>query len=303
MIRHAGLSARSVLVTAAVATTLAVGCTWAKPPAKPSTEFITQAQQVQASAPDTRPYWCNGAGTGTPLSGHGNGHVVHPIYAGKVKGPLSWGDCLALSRQLDSVWAAVRGYDTKAKAVKAGFVPAANYTSGLGTHHTFLPGAFSGALFGTFDAAKPQFLTYGGDGDDAPLMGVSYTFVGTTPPAAYAGENDWWHEHTKACFEANPTSFPPRDLAQAEEISDEACRALGGVPTALGNGAWLLHLWLPPREYRLDIFASGHNCLGKDQVAPDSDPCWEIAHRDPALGLPAGHDDPGDDHGGDEHGH
>jgi hypothetical protein len=297
-------SARSLLAVATAAAAIAaVGCSRPKPPANPSTDFIAQAQQIQASAPETRPYWCNAAGNGTPLSGHGNGHVMNPIYADKHKGPLTWADCLTLSRQLDQTWTAVRAYDTKAKAVKAGFVPAANYTPGLGTHHTFLPGAYSGGLLGAFDPAKPAFLTYGGDADDAPLMGVSFTFVGKIPPPAYAGENDWWHQHTVACFETNPTSFPPKDLAEAEEITDEACRALGGTPTKLGPGAWLLHLWLPPHEYRPDIFASGHNCLMHDGVAPDSDPCWTIAHRDPALGLPdTGM--PGDDHsGGGEHGH
>jgi hypothetical protein len=129
-------------------------------------------------------------------------------------------------------------------------------------------------------------------------MGVAWAYVGSNPPAAFAGGNDWWHIHHKACFEANPTTFPPKDLAEAEEITDEQCRALGGVPTDLGPGAWLLHLWLPPMDYRLDLFASGHNCLGPSRVAPQSDPCWAIARRDPALGLPAG---PGDEHGG--HGH
>jgi hypothetical protein len=286
----------TALAVAALAGALA-GCT--KPPENPSTEFRTQAQAVQQSAPDTRPWFCNAAGDGTPLSGHGNGHVVNPIYAGKKKGPLSWQDCLALSDQLDRLWTVVRPYDTKAKAVAAGSVPAANYTKGLGTHHS-VPGGSGAGLFGGFDVARPHFLTYGSDEPDAPLMGVSYSYIGATPPAGFAGENDWWHLHTKACFESNPTSWPPRDLAQGEEISDEACKALGGTPTPLGRGAWLLHVWLPPKEYRLDLFASGHNCLGDTSVAPDTDPCWEIAKRDPALGLPPGSG--GGEHGG-AHGH
>jgi hypothetical protein len=117
-------------------------------------------------------------------------------------------------------------------------------------------------------------------------MGVAWAYVGATPPPAFAGGNDWWHIHKKACFEANPTTFPPKDLAEAEEITDEGCRARGGVPTALGPGAWLLHLWLPPMDYRLDLFASGHNCLGPERVAPQTDPCWAIARRDPALDPP-----------------
>jgi hypothetical protein len=276
---------RPAAATAVITIGLLAGCTWSRPrPANPSTEFVTQARQVQQAAPETRPWFCNAAGTGTPLSGHGNGHIVNPIYAGKTKGPLGWEDCLALSRQLDELQTNLRPYRTKAQAVAAGSLAAANYTPGLGTHHSF-PGAIGGFGFAT---ARPHFLIYGGDEPDAPLMGVAWAFVGSTPPAAFAGDNDWWHMHRKACFEANPTTFPPRDLAEAEEITDEQCRALGGVPTALGPGAWLLHLWLPPMDYRLDLFASGHNCLGLTRVAPQTDPCWEIARRDPVLGLPTG---------------
>jgi hypothetical protein len=299
--------------------------------------FYSYADEVQHASPDQRPWFCNSIGNGTPLSGHGNGSHVHPIYEGKTKGPLSWDDCIALSHQLDHTLTAVRGLDTKAKGEAAGWRQLAAYIPGLGTHHARLPaglqipsgsippgsippgtrpatprppGSLPPGLFpqATFDPASPQFLIYGGPQDDAPLVGVAFAFFGAgTPPAAYAGDNDWWHLHSKICLGPNNDI-----LAGAEEIPDAQCTALGGRQQVIGQfpgstagsaagGIWLLHVWLvSPYEYKLDIFASGHNCLMADGVAPQTDPCWEVAHRDPALGMPPG---AGGSHDGTAHDH
>jgi hypothetical protein len=247
--------------------------------------FFAEADQIQRTAPDQRPWFCNAAGDGTPISGHGNGSHVHPIYAGMTKGRLSWDDCIALSHELDRVVNAVAGRETRAKGEAAGWSSVAGYIAGLGTHHTQGLGFLSNT---TFDHTKPQFLIYGGPGGDAPLVGVAYSLSaggGRTPPPAFAGANDWWHLHAKLCYGSGGI------LAGAEEISDTACQALGGSNMSLpGGGIWLLHVWLvQPYEYRLDLFSSGHNCLLASGVAPPSDPCWEIAHRDPALGMPDPH--------------
>jgi hypothetical protein len=278
---------RRIVGAAVITATMAAGLAGCMRPSPPSTVFSAQADEMQRSTPDQRPWFCNGVGNGTPLSGHGNGHVVNPVYAGKTKGPLDWTNCIALSRQLDQTHGAVKPWDTKGKAEAAGWYAAAPFQKGVGTHHVRLTGGYSAG----FDPTKPQFLIFGGNEPDAPLIGVAFTVPGNlaAPPPAYAGENDWWHKHTVVCFEANPTRFPPIDLANAEEVSDEECAALGGRNTSLGAGIWFLHLWIsPPYEYRLDVFASGHNCLGTERIAPLTDPCWEIAKRDPALGMPAG---------------
>src|SRR3954469_9588871 len=85
------------------------------------TSFERQAKQAQRATPDKRPWFCNSVGTGTPLSGHGNGSHVHPMYEGRTKGPLSWDDCNTLAVQLDTVTKAVKGLDTKAKGEAAGW--------------------------------------------------------------------------------------------------------------------------------------------------------------------------------------
>jgi hypothetical protein len=179
---------------------------------------------------------------------------------------------------------------------------------GIGSGGGMVPG-----FGGPFDPASPQFLIYGGPDPDAPLVGVAFAFFGGgNPPEAYTGGNDWWHLHTKVCFGSNGTV-----LAGAEEVSDEQCTALGGRNRSIGapggsptgpagaTGIWLLHVWMaPPYEYKPDIFVSGHNCLLAAGVAPQSDPCWKIAHRDPSLGPPpttaGGGGDPAHD-GGHDH--
>jgi hypothetical protein len=354
-----------VIAVAAAATMVLAGC-------RPTGgAYENQARQVQKATPDKRPWFCNSTGQGTPLSGHGNGSHVHPIYEGKTKGPLSWTDCNKLATELDLTVKAVKGLETKAKGEAAGWRQVAAYIPGLGTHHAKTPtgggttpgstpsseeiqrlvkclqdkgvnltggglpdfsdpkvaealkacgapsipgGGMIPGVSGTFDPANPQLLIYGGPNPDSPLVGVAYAlFGGSTPPAAYAGDNDWWHLHTKICMGPNREI-----LAGAEEISDEQCKALGGtqrnlagLPGSSGSGIWLLHLWMAqPYEYRPDIFVSGHPCLVATGVLPQSDPCWQIAHRDPSLGplpttpgttpVPDDHGEPGE-HGG--HGH
>jgi len=281
---------RATVATALAAAAVASGCM--RPPTNPAPAggtYATEAARVQAGAPDTRPWFCNATGQGTPPSGHGNGHIVNPYYAGKSKGPLSWADCLLLARQLDQTVAATRGIDTKAKGEAAGYVQMAKYIGGLGTHHVKLAG-----LAGTaFDPAKPTNVVYGGDGPDAPLVGVAFSHFGPTPPEpSYAGGNDWWHLHKSLCSGGN--------VEPGEELTDEECKARGGTVMSLGGqGVWLLHVWLyPPYEYRPDLFVSGHPCLLAKGVAPQSDPCWSTAHTDPSkvpsTTMP-------DDHGADGH--
>jgi hypothetical protein len=287
--------------TAAATAMLLSGLAGCARPARPASGYAAEARQVQQATPDSRPWFCNAAGNGTPLSGHGNGNHVNPLYAGQSKGPLTWPDCLALAGQLDQALAAVRPWDTLAKGEAGGWQLAAEYIAGLGTHHS-RNGVL--AAFGptTFDPKAPTFLIYGGPGPDAPLVGVAYTLRGDQPPPpAFAGTNDWWHKHEKLCVDWAAKRWPPLILAGAEQIADDACTTLGGSNfTMPQQGLWLLHLWLmPPYQYRLDIFSSGHNCLTADGVAPQSDPCWQIAHRDPALGLPPGAG--ATDHGGDDH--
>lgn len=250
--------------------------------------FLASARYHRATSPETRPYFCNAVGDGTPLGGHGNGNHVHPIYEGMTKGELNWEDCLRIAEQFDAAERAVKDVTTRGAGEAAGWRQVAQYIPGLGTHH--MRGAFGpgGPVGGgsTFDPTRPTFLIYGGAGPEAPLVGLSYAAPGTSnPPPAFAGTNDWWHLHQKVCFGANG-----QILAGAEEIPDEECAALGGTQRDLGPGIWLLHLWVVPGyQLKLDVFASGHPCLGETGPLAWEDPCWELANRDPADGLPPGH--------------
>lgn len=247
--------------------------------------YTAVARDHRAASPDTRPYFCNGAGDGTPIGGHGNGNHVHPIYEGMTKGPLSWDDCLQLGRELDQVIAGLWGLSTRSAAEAAGWRDVAGYIPGLGTHHSkeLIPGLTPRP----FDPTKPDFLIYGGAAPDAPLVGLGYAAPGSSnPPAAFAGTNDWWHLHQRICFKPGQGV-----LAGGEEIPEEECTALGGrLFTLPGGGVWLLHVWIAPNyQLKLDVFMSGYPCLGETGPQPREDPCWEIVNRDPALGPPPGH--------------
>jgi hypothetical protein len=254
--------------------------------------YTQMTRDHQAASPDTRPYFCNAVGNGTPPGGHGNGSHVHPIYEGMTKGQLSWEDCHRLGNQFDAMLAGVEAFDTAADAEAAGWRNRAGYIPGLGTHHSteIIPGLTPRP----FDPAKPDFLIYGGPGRDAPLVGVGYAAPGDrNPPDAFAGTNDWWHLHKKVCVGQGGI------LAGGEEISDEECAALGGRQFTLpGSGTWLLHVWVVPNyQLKFDVFVSSHPCLGETGPLPREDRCWEeIANHDPADGPL-----PGDDHGGHDH--
>jgi hypothetical protein len=143
-VRHAF----AVGVAAAVALT---GC-WPRP----ANTFEAKAKQVQRTAPNTRPWFCNATGRGTPINGHGNGAHTHPYYQDKTKGPLSWPDCLKLAAELDLTMKAVKGLETKAKGEAAGWREGAPYIPGLGTHHLKFGGGTTpgGTMPGNDDIQK-----------------------------------------------------------------------------------------------------------------------------------------------------
>jgi hypothetical protein len=267
--------------------------------------YTQMARDHRAASPDTRPYYCDAVGDGTPPGdlGHGNGSHVHPIYEGMTKGPLSWEDCERLSNQLDALLHVTEDWRTRAEGEAAGWREAADYVPGLGTHHTRggrgpMAGASDPAAF---DPTSPQILVYGGVGPDAPLVGLSYVIpgAGNRPPEAFAGSNDWWHLHTKICVPSDPNAEP----IDGDSISDEECAAMGGTQIPLGNGFWLLHVWIfPGYQTKFDIFVSGHPCLGETAPLPLEDPCWDIVNHEPADGPLPGTGD--GEHGADEgHGH
>lgn len=258
--------------------------------------YTQTARDHHAASPETRPYFCDAVGDGTPPGGHGNGAHLHPIYEGMTKGPLSWADCERLANEFDATLAAVQELDTVRDAEDAGWRNYAGYAPGVGTHHA--TEVTPGTAPRPFDPAQPDFLIYGGSGPDAQLVGVAYAAPGSDdPPEAFAGTNDWWHLHQKVCYGNGGL------LAGGEEVSDEECAALGGRNVTLpGSGIWLLHVWVvPDYQLRFDVFASSHPCLGETGLLSRDDPCWDLALHEPADGpLPGEDDDHGD--GGHDHG-
>jgi hypothetical protein len=124
----------------------------------PNATFSEIATYTQRTTPGKVPWFCNAEGNGTPPNGHGNGAHVHPYYEDKVKGPLSWPDCLKLASELDQTMAATKGLETKGKAEAAGWRQAAPYIPGLGTHHigmTRPPGSTPGSTPGTTPGSVP----------------------------------------------------------------------------------------------------------------------------------------------------
>jgi hypothetical protein len=241
--------------------------------------YLAVAEEHERVSPGTRPWFCNASGDGTPASGHGNGSHVHAAYAGMVKGPLPWDECKQLAAQLDAAWEFARKWPTKGQAQTGGWTQVAQYIATLGTHHVKELRLTST----TFDPAQPNFLIFGGSLASAPLVGLAYGVTNTSgsPPAGFAGNNDWFHLHRTVCM-AGLFNI----LAGAEEISNAECTRLGGSQFPLN--AFLLHLWiLPGYEYRVDLFSSSHPCLQAHGPAPSGDPCWADAWRDPATIPPS----------------
>ena len=289
-------------LTAIVLLTATIGSCGASTTAKPKSTTTAPAATTTTAPPI--PYWCNAVGVGIPPSGHGNGSHVSKIYAGKHKGPLSAADCKTMTEQWNAIITATKPFNTRAKAETAGWNAAAEYIVGLGTHHTrgsIIPTAT--AQNAPFEADKPEFLIFGGTGGEAPLVGVAYTYLGPkVPSAGYAGGNDWWHEHPTVCM-----GSVNKILAGAEAISDEACVKLGGFNVRLtgkggifgeNNTFFMLHVWLPPYEYRPDVFVAGNPCLLESGLAPKDHPCWKILSSDPSLGVPPSSNDGDSSHDG-----
>src|SRR5215210_6069420 len=144
----------------------------------------------QQESPDTRPSWCE-----SELM-EGDPGAEHYLDRGIEKGMLSWDDCLAISGYFDDAVTFALQWPTRGQAEAAGWRVAANYATGMGTHH-----ALGNPLEGSFNPSRPTFLQYDGNGPNAKLVGLSW-YVHTTadmPPEGFPGDNDWFHTHEYLC--------------------------------------------------------------------------------------------------------
>jgi hypothetical protein len=126
-------------------------------------------------------------------------------------------------------------YPTAADATAAGWQKITIHLPGIAAH--YLRFAW---LDGTFDLTKPEVLLYGGEGPDAPLVGVNYIVTGSSPPEGFTGDADHWHEHPTLCY--NPTLGL---IVGDETDTAQSCAAMGGTIISFA-GNWLLHVWCIP---------------------------------------------------------
>jgi hypothetical protein len=280
--------------TAATTTTVA--------PTLDTVSYATEARQARASG--TLPWFCKAQGLGGAMDhGHQDG-LANDAYAGKKKGDLSPEDCDKLAGMFDQVIASVKPYKTRADLKKAGaFAQAVQFVPGLGTHDTLRAKGGGFATRPGEPPGPPMFLQYGGDGDDAPLVGMSWlTFSQNGPPPGFPGDNDWWHTHSTLCYSGPNTVI-------GNELSDADCAKIGGTNRAL-PGVWMSHAWIVPGyEDRYDVFSGAYMCVKGDgkPIAPD-DPCHNDQSDPEHAGKGGGVPMPGMDHGNGsmppmDHGH
>ena len=132
----------------------------------------------------------------------------------------------------------------------AGFHMIVPYVHGMGAHYIGPDGIPT-----TVNPKRPNFLLYGGNGPDAPLVGLMWLVnSGQAPPAVgLPGGNDHWHRHSRLCM-AN-------SLVVGDGLTDQACSAMGGVNLDTSN-LWMLHAWyVRGWTYRPDVFRPHHPML------------------------------------------
>lgn len=164
-----------------------------------------------------------------------------------MKGALSRSDCRALTRDLRAARRYARQFRTAAKATAGGFRMIVSYVHGMGAHYVGPAGITS-----SLDPTKPNFLLYGGNGSNAPLVGLMWLVnSGQAPPAeGLPGGNDHWHRHSVLCL-AN-------GMVVGDDLSAAACAARGGTNQDTSN-LWMLHVWFVRGwEYTPDVFRPHH---------------------------------------------
>jgi hypothetical protein len=169
----------------------------------------------------------------------------------EAKGQLSRRDCRRLSYGLVAARRYAMQYPTAADAYAAGFRMIVPFVDGMGAHYIGPDG-----ITATADPRRPNFLLYGGNESDSPLVGLMWLVAsGQAPPAdGLPGGNDHWHRHMRLCL--------VRGLVVGEDLTNAQCRALGGFNLDTSN-LWMLHAWVVPQwKYRPDVFRPHHPHVG-----------------------------------------
>jgi hypothetical protein len=163
------------------------------------------------------------------------------------KGRLTRADCRRLTKALVAARRYAMQFPTAADARRGGFRMIVPYVHGMGAHYVGPQG-----IGGTIDPRRPNFLLYGGNGPDAPLVGLMWiAFSGDAPPAdGLPGRNDHFHRHGDLCM--------VNGLIIAEGLTDEECAEQGGFNIDTSS-LWMLHAWnIPGWKYKPDVFRPHH---------------------------------------------
>ena len=163
-----------------------------------------------------------------------------------MKGPLSTSDCESMVDDLRAARRYAQRFPTAADAIAGGFHMIVPYVHGMGAHYIGPDGIPT-----TVNPKRPNFLLYGGNGPDAPLVGLMWLAnSGQTPPAGLPGGNDHWHRHPVLCL--------AHGIVVGDGLSNAACAALGGVNLNTSN-LWMLHAWFVRGwTYTPDVFRPHH---------------------------------------------
>ncbi len=226
-----------------VATIAAVTCI-AATVANTGTASARTTQRVATHTPaQAHRAWCNFSDT-LPMTDMSDQQMMDEMdFYPMMKHNLGAKECSKVVVDLVSAKRYGLQFRTAGAAIAAGYHMVAPYVPGQGAHYMG-PQGFSS----TFDPMIPNFLLFGGNGPNAPLVGLMWLVQsGQQPPTAgLPGGNDHWHRHGMVCM--------VNGIIMAENISDAACAAMGGVNIDISS-LWMLHAWIVPGyEYLPDVF-------------------------------------------------
>lgn len=168
----------------------------------------------------------------------------------EMKGTLTRSDCRALTKDLVAARQYAKRFRTAAAAIAGGFRMIVPYVRGMGAHYVGPAGITT-----SIDPRRPNFLLYGGNGPNAPLVGLMWLVNSgqAPPPDGLPGGNDHWHRHPVLCLAGG--------MVVGDGLSNAACAARGGANMDTSN-LWMLHGWFVRGwEYKPDVFRPHHPML------------------------------------------
>lgn len=159
----------------------------------------------------------------------------------------------ATKAQVEIARSIAERYPTAADAKKDGWIKATYNLEGIGSH--YLKGGVAGfrSNDAVFDVNEPEILLFDGEGDDAPIAGVSYLINGEDPEG-FEGDDDVWHRHSGVCFRGIVIAEVDGHEGSKFSMSSEQCREAGGLVFPIGN-LTMLHVWVGKGYEGAPVFA------------------------------------------------